>query len=41
MSVLDRVTAAREFVIRVRADAVLGDLANDWLENGRRMSFTP
>ena len=25
----------------VRARTVLGDLAEDWLENGRRMNYTP
>src|SRR5262245_12446720 len=33
--------AAREAVVRVGAETVLGDLADDWVKNGRRMNYTP
>jgi hypothetical protein len=39
--ILQRAAAAREAVVKVRAQTVLGDLADDWLENGRRMRYTP
>ena len=39
--IMRHAAAAREAVVRVRAETVLGDLADDWVENGRRMNYTP